>query len=319
MVSIAIGGWNNGDDSDFEVIAADSAKTVMFIDSVMAFVHKYKLDGVDMDWEYPESGQSASNYVSMMSLLAQKLNNQGKILTAAVVAKEWDKNSIKDSVFTLVDWLNLMAYDNYDAQNHSSYSYAEKSLDYWTKTRSLPKEKAVLGLPFYGLHPYTAYKSIVSKNSDAPYADNQGSIYYNGLNTIHEKTVMAMDKGAGVMCWELSQDVSNEETSLLNAMYTTVLGTYTSVEEEDSIVRATPRNLKAYPNPVADMLYISASDSSEVSIKLYNTFSYLVSETILSVENGVVQFPVTAFKPGIYILKVESENQDYAVKIAIKP
>ncbi|MBB5112827.1 GH18 family chitinase [Micromonospora echinospora] len=52
-VSIAVGGWNDGDDSAFEALAANSGTRTAFVNNLIAFVNQYNLDGVDMDWEYP--------------------------------------------------------------------------------------------------------------------------------------------------------------------------------------------------------------------------------------------------------------------------
>jgi len=43
-------------------------------------------------------------------------------------------------------------------------------------------------------------------------------VYYNGINTIKQKTQFALkEKMAGVMIWEISQDL-NDDRSLLKAI-----------------------------------------------------------------------------------------------------
>ena len=61
-VSVAIGGWNDGDDSLFELMASNSQSRDFFVKQVMSFVEQYNLDGVDMDWEYPDKGKSAEYF-----------------------------------------------------------------------------------------------------------------------------------------------------------------------------------------------------------------------------------------------------------------
>ena len=51
-VSLAIGGWNDGNDSAFEALAANSGSRTTFVNSVLSVVSQYNLDGIDMDWEY---------------------------------------------------------------------------------------------------------------------------------------------------------------------------------------------------------------------------------------------------------------------------
>ena len=84
-VLIAVGGWNNGDDSAFRSLAANSSYRNTFINNLLNFVDQYGLDGVDIDWEYPDGGEVAS-FKTLMRELGDKLRAKGKILTAAVSA-----------------------------------------------------------------------------------------------------------------------------------------------------------------------------------------------------------------------------------------
>jgi chitinase len=217
-VSIAVGGWNGGDDSAFEQLAANSTYRNNFVNNLINFVNQYGLDGVDMDWEYPDGGASSNNYSLLMQQLSTALHSRGKILTAAVVAS--GGSSIQNNVFGYVDFLNLMAYDG-GGSNHSTYEYAESSLNYWIG-RGLPANKAVLGVPFYGRSPETAYNTLLA-NGASSFADSFNGIGYNGITTIKRKTNLAFDRaGGGIMIWELSQDVNNQN-SLLSAINEVVI------------------------------------------------------------------------------------------------
>ena len=85
-VSLAIGGWNDGNDSGFEQLAGASGTRTAFVNNVMNVVRQYGLDGVDIDWEYPDPGTSGNNYSALMQQLSTALHNEGKLLTAAVVS-----------------------------------------------------------------------------------------------------------------------------------------------------------------------------------------------------------------------------------------
>lgn len=217
-VSISIGGWNNGDDSGFESLAANSGTRTTFVNNVLNMVNQYNLDGADIDWEYPNDGASANNYSALMQQLSTALHNQGKLLTAAVISN--DGSSINANVFGYVDFLNLMAYDG-DGPNHSPYSLAQTSLNYWIG-RGLPKAKAILGVPFYGREPYTSYADILA-GGGSPNSDTWNGIGYNGIPTIKSKTSLALSQGGGIMMWELSQDATGAN-SLLSAIYDQLSG-----------------------------------------------------------------------------------------------
>jgi GH18 family chitinase len=157
-----------------------------------------------------------------MRQLGDSLHAVGKDLTAAVVHYGNQGEGTKKEIFEIVDWLNLMAYDDDNGQPipHSPYSLAEKSINYWVKQRGLPAHKAVLGMPFYGKprrDNLSHYKDLVAAGAD-PMKDEFDSVYYNGIATIKNKTELAKKQGlSGVMIWEISQD-THDDRSLLKAI-----------------------------------------------------------------------------------------------------
>jgi len=216
-VMISVGGWNNGDDSGFEGLAGNSGYRNTFVSNIISLISQYNLDGVDIDWEYPDAGTSANNYVALMSQLSTEMHNRGKLLTAAVVGT--DGGSILNAVFNVVDYLNLMAYDENNFQ-HSTYDYATRSMNYW-RGRGLPAAKAVLGVPFYGRPTWETFAQLVARGAD-PNADVFDNVGYNGITTIKNKTNLAFDQGSGIMIWELSGDATGGN-SLVSAIHDVVL------------------------------------------------------------------------------------------------
>ena len=226
-VFISVGGWSigdgGGDDSRFHKLAANADERNYFVTKTMQLVRNFNLDGVDVDWEYPDvENRSAEDNVLLMKQLGDSLHAIGKELTAAVVHYGNQGAGTKKEIFEIVDWLNLMAYDDDKGQPvpHSPYSLAEKSINYWVKERGLPPQKAVLGLPFYGKprrENLSHYKDIIAAGGD-PFKDEYDSVYYNGITTIKNKTMLAKKENlAGVMIWEISQD-TNDDRSLLKAI-----------------------------------------------------------------------------------------------------
>jgi chitinase len=225
-VFLSVGGWSvgdaPGDDSRFHRLAASQEERNFFVTNVMEVVRRFNLDGVDMDWEYPDiENRSAEDNVLLMKQLGDSLHAKNKKLTAAVVHYGNQGEGTKKEIFAIVDWLNLMTYDDDKGEYvpHSPYSLVEKSYNYWVKQRGLPPEKAVLGLPFYGKPrgKLTHYKDLVKAGAD-PNGDFYDSVFYNGINTIKAKTEFALkQKMAGVMIWEISQD-TNDQNSLLKAI-----------------------------------------------------------------------------------------------------
>jgi chitinase len=234
-VFISLGGWNlgdgGGDDSRFHRMAKTEAGRMEFNTAVMDMVEEFHLDGVDMDWEYPEDDSSADDFIALMGSLAEQLHTKQKELSVAVVSydgrlssigKIAEAKGIKKEVFDIVDWVNIMAYDDengkvYPDNAHSTYELAEKCLHYWIDERGLPSRKAVLGLPLYAKPGYLSYKALLEQGA-APSKDSFKEVFYNGTETMKAKTKLALERNCGgVMMWEISQDVKGEH-SLIRAM-----------------------------------------------------------------------------------------------------
>ena len=220
-VLVSVGGW--GWDTQFETLAAGLATRTAFIQNLMKVVNQYQFDGVDIDWEYPDPGQSAQNFLSLIQELRAALPKD-KLLTAAVVALGEHGPGIPAESFALMDFVNIMAYDNSGSQ-HSSLDYARSALDYWLG-RGLPPEKATLGVPFYARPSEISYRKIVQADPAAAQLDSfdyYGTlINYNGIPTIQTKTRMAMQRASGIMFWTLENDADGE-LSLLTAIHQVVL------------------------------------------------------------------------------------------------
>ncbi|MBQ4801856.1 T9SS type A sorting domain-containing protein [Aquimarina sp. MMG015] len=212
-VLIAVGGWMDGNDSPFSTLAANPTTRTTFIDNLVNYVNQYNLDGVDMDWEYPREGNEPQNFELLMQELGQAMHSRGKLLTSAVVVSGWNADGILSGVFDDVDFLNIMAYDGPD---HGAMTQAQGGLDYWLG-RGLPKEKAVLGVPFYSRPQAQSYASLLAQGA-SPNSDSFQGNNYNGIPTIKAKTEMALNRAGGIMIWELSHDTTDQQTSLLAAI-----------------------------------------------------------------------------------------------------
>ena len=214
-VFLAIGGWDigegGGNDAIFETMASKDASRKKFASSLLFLIKEYDLDGIDIDWEYPDSKET---FLLLMKEIYPMLQAKNKQISVAVAGEGVHGDAITSESFQYFDYLNIMAYDA--GTPHSPYSYAIKCLDYWGG-KSCPKEKIILGLPFYGRDPFTDYKVVLEGEPNAYNMDNIETLHYNGIPTIKKKTLLAKERGAGVMIWELSQDTNNQY-SLLKAI-----------------------------------------------------------------------------------------------------
>lgn len=118
-VMIACGGWGADGFSDMALTPEGRAK---FIASAASFIAKYKLDGLDMDWEYPGISGAGTmardadtkNFTELMKGLREMLDtfDDPKILTFASAGwkRYYDYIEINE-VMKYADYTNVMTYD----------------------------------------------------------------------------------------------------------------------------------------------------------------------------------------------------------------
>lgn len=203
------------------------------IKNLIHYVEEFQLDGLDIDIEGAllTSIDKAGHYTPFIQALSAELKPRNKLLTCATAS--YEGGMVPVSSLPYFDFVNLMSYDiigpswGTPGVEHSSYDHAATHIALW-KARGLPKEKLVLGVPFYGYGFGTfrsdyAYKDILAQfGVDATELDVIGKacagcsyITYNGKPTLRAKTRLALQEGVGVMIWEMSQDVAGEH-NLLN-------------------------------------------------------------------------------------------------------
>jgi chitinase len=233
-VLLSIGGGSASGDKTLKARYFDlltPAKRDGFAKKLAECVTQHQLDGLDVDIEGPSINK---DYGGFLTALSAALKPAGKLMTAAL-SKGYGGENVPDSVFPLLDFVNIMAYDGTGywepkaPGQHSSLAMAKENAAYWL-ARGLPKEKAILGVPFYGYGFGSAFKkrdypyaTILAEHPGAEKSDEVGqTIYYNGIPTITAKTKFAIEQGlGGIMIWSLDSDVKGPH-SLLTAIHTAI-------------------------------------------------------------------------------------------------
>jgi len=228
-VLFSIGGGSK--QPQYKWLLADGRRTQL-IDSLMALVFRYNLDGIDVDLE---GSDIHDTYEAFVVELATALHAKQKLITSAVAI--YYKDQFTDKALAQYDFMNVMSYDRTGPWRpekpgpHSLYSHAVDDLNYFGVERKIPAEKMTLGVPFYG-YGYgpeltspaisMGYKKIVETFKGAEQVDEwktpEGKIlYYNGIPTMKLKTRLAMNKASGIMIWEVRSDAKGRK-SLLKAI-----------------------------------------------------------------------------------------------------
>lgn len=214
----------------FDLISDE--KRADFCQLLVEYVDEHQLDGIDVDLEGPAINE---DYGKFIDELAEQLKSRGKFLTAAL-SQGYGGASVPDDCWRNFDFINVMAYDNRgpwapdSPGQHASLDDAKRQIEYWLNQRHVPKEKLVLGVPFYGRgfgkdfrSTAETYERIVAKHPGAEKRDQAGeTVWYNGIPTIQAKTQYVLDEDLrGVMIWSLNQDAKGEK-SLLKAIDDTI-------------------------------------------------------------------------------------------------
>ncbi|TLU98860.1 glycoside hydrolase family 18 protein [Dyadobacter luticola] len=175
QILISLGGWTWSENFSDAVLTDSSRK--IFAQSAVDIIKKYKLDGVDIDWEYPgipgEEGnvyrpEDKQNYTLMFEALRKELDvleketGKKKLLTTATAGfTSFLKTTEMGKAAKYLNFVNLMTYDLFqgDTVVHHANLYQSKkynsqhSVDKAVKAfhaAGVPMEKLVVGIPFYG-------------------------------------------------------------------------------------------------------------------------------------------------------------------------
>jgi hypothetical protein len=181
-VLLSIGGWldSSPGNTPFEAISTNTTAINNLANACASLVTQYNLDGIDLDWEYPTS---KTRWNALATVLANRIHGMGKMFTAAVSESANNNGNNYDNI-AILDLVNIMCYGN--------DNLASNAMAYWT-SRGVPKEKRMLGVPFYD-----------ASNNTAEHI---------------RKANMAKATGGGIMIWDIASEYGD-----INAIYNT-LGT----------------------------------------------------------------------------------------------
>ncbi|KAJ6024672.1 hypothetical protein N7540_005469 [Penicillium herquei] len=171
--NIAIGGWNFNDPPStyyFSTMAGSYANRQIFIDSLISYLQKYGLDGVEIDWEYPAAGDrggspdDTANSVTLLAELREAFDpiNPGWEITCTLPSSYWYmQNFDVKSMEKYISFFNFMSYDlhgMWDQGNKNTGSYLRGHTNLteidegfnllWRN--SIDPKKVVMGMGFYG-------------------------------------------------------------------------------------------------------------------------------------------------------------------------
>ena len=162
---LALGGW--GHTEGFVSSTSTYELRSTFISSIIDKIIAYGYDGVDIDWEYPQTTQQKNNLTYFIEELDSVLYDFDPelLITMAVPISNWSGQWLDMSALRPhVDFFNAMTYDIHGSWSsnagHNSPLYqsppgdpdgsVETGINYLVNTRGLPETKVNIGIPFWG-------------------------------------------------------------------------------------------------------------------------------------------------------------------------
>jgi chitinase len=176
-VLVSVGGWLWS--TNFSDVSLTRESRRIFVQSVIDFLDRYDLDGLDVDWEYPGMPgaghpfrpEDKRNFTALLKDLRGEFKRHGSkthhvlfLTFAAGASEEFITHTELGKLQKYVDTVNLMAYDYYEPTSsritghHAplfsnpadpAHISADASVQNFEKA-GVSAAKILLGVPFYG-------------------------------------------------------------------------------------------------------------------------------------------------------------------------
>ncbi|WP_160061428.1 glycoside hydrolase family 18 protein [Psychromonas sp. L1A2] len=217
--------FGNSSDSAFNAIAASDTALDNFADNVEDLIKEYDLDGIDINWQFPENDDEGDLFEDLVKEISEVAEDQGVLFSFVVDTGQDDDatdDGVQDDTLDYPDFINVMALNTTDNDDlHSSLEDAEDAIEYWTD-RCVVKNKLVLAIPLYSDGDgELSFREIADDDLDnvcvdeaVNVEDEDGNrfddINYNGIPTVNDKTEYAQSFAGGVILSSLEQDYFEE-------------------------------------------------------------------------------------------------------------
>ncbi|WP_297523290.1 glycosyl hydrolase family 18 protein [uncultured Clostridium sp.] len=212
-VLLSVGGW---DARGFSDMAATEEAREAFAKSCRDVIDTYKLDGIDLDWEYPVNGgwgaiksqpEDKTNFTLMLKEVRAAIGDD-KLLTIAGSANfsfttDWTEFK---AVVDILDYINIMTYDfQYDSNyfgsainksekwtpNNTDGYWVDKGVQRYVEA-GCPPEKINVGIAFAAPIPAVVassnkYKEIETKLTEVNFYESKDRVLKKVTNLLEDK------------------------------------------------------------------------------------------------------------------------------------
>ena len=164
---LSVGGWTHGT-ATFSLAATNTATMQTFASNALVFINNNNLDGIDIDWEYPD-GADVAKYPEFLEILRSTFPSNLMVTAAMGAYPSRRESSYTDTarICAALDYVHLMTYDMHGGWesvigHHSPWvtdgthpndpnqvMTVKASVDSWLGA-GCPAEKVTIGFGSYG-------------------------------------------------------------------------------------------------------------------------------------------------------------------------
>lgn len=212
-------GLNTGNPA---VNPAMSESSDVLIQNLNTFANETGFDGIDIDYEFPQSDYDYQVFGDFLIKLKAKMitdlnSGADSVLSCAFGTRDID---YPKEVVEAIDIVNMMTYDIFDqdGQHASFWSCAVQGAKY-LESIGFSKQQINIGIPFYGTQTDALMEQYIYKNASkfdyyentytfASYYDGSPTeVYFNSPAMVRDKTAYALlNEYGGIMVWHFSCD-----------------------------------------------------------------------------------------------------------------
>lgn len=257
-VLLSLGG--GGGSQYLHELAANATKRQQFGTVCKNLCQQYNLDGIDVDWEFPDGSGDKANYTLLMKAMKEGMGSD--LLLTMASADSPSFYNYRDFI-QYMDFINIMAYNMAGEGNHHAALYrggpVSNGSSCWNTVNEsvtahlnagIPAAKLVLGMPFYANNgkytsdseiSYQKIKNYMSQGytrrwddvGKVPYlVDSSGKLFYcfDDAESITYKCNYILSKNLfGGMYWEYNED--DNLGTLRNTVYNLLIGQSQDIEK----------------------------------------------------------------------------------------
>ena len=232
-------------------IMNDYNKRQELINEIVSACVKYKLDGINLDFENMKQ-EDKDMYSRFVIELTPRLKDMGVVISVDVTAPDgsetWSMCFDRHVIGDVADYIVFMAYDQYGTSSNKSgttagYNWVELSLNKFLKTEEIESQKIIFAIPLYArlwtedssgkvvkqtTVPLKNMNSIVPENANKQWNDDLKQYYVEYKDNSYTKKIWIEDEKSleakislinknnlgGVASWEKGMETDNFWTFL---------------------------------------------------------------------------------------------------------